>query len=100
MSLHYRLKNSIIYPIIHTSYKHVCVFCPKTELFDNVKIQHQIIMLKVIHDSSHSERVRLYIMYLSQISLKKIDIPHKKMGDTVLTMTSKISLPINIYARL
>ena len=31
-------------------------------------------MLKVIHVSSHSDRVRLYIMYLRQISLKNIDI--------------------------
>ena len=40
-------------------------------------------MLKVIHVSSHSDRVRLYIMYLRQISLKKIDIRRNKVGDTV-----------------
>ena len=53
-------------------------------------------MLKVIHVSSHSDRVRLYIMYLRQISLKKIDICRKKVGYTVHTLTSKISLCIYI----
>ena len=55
-------------------------------------------MLKVLLVSSHSDRVRLYITYLRQISLKNIDIHvrRKKMGDTVRTMTSKISLCIHI----
>ena len=55
-------------------------------------------MLKVIHVNSHSDRVRLYIMYLRQISIKNMDIH-------VLCVARKWVIPLKlayafIYERL
>ena len=74
MFLHYRLKNGIIYP---TTYTYIVEACLRV-LTHNGTVREcrnsAPDMLKVIHVSSHSDRVRLNIMYLRQISLKNIDI--------------------------
>ena len=92
--VHVHLKNGIIYPTIHTSVQVLSQNGIVRECRNSAPD-----MLKVIHVSSHSDRLRLYIMYLRQISLKKIDVYIRRTWVIQCIWPLKLAYTF-IYARL